>query len=63
VETFFKIKKQPVGAVSWRTSMSQIRFNPESIQRMVVRMAHGIFLRCQRERQLRRQAERQRQPV
>jgi len=25
---FFKIKKQPVGAMGWRTSRFQIRYNP-----------------------------------
>jgi len=63
VEAFFKTKKQPVGTISWRTSMFQIKYNPESIQRMVAEMAYGTFLRRQRERQFRWQAQGERQPV
>ncbi len=47
--------------MSWRTLRFQIRYNPENIQGMVKRMAHCSFLRCQRERELRR-SERQREP-
>nr|AQS29859.1 hypothetical protein [uncultured bacterium] len=43
--------------------MFQIKYNPESIQRMVAEMAYGTFLRRQRERQFRWQAQGERQPV
>jgi len=58
----FQNKKQPVGVMGWRTSMSRIRFNPKSIQGMVVRMARRSYLRCQCEREL-GWPERQREPV
>jgi GNAT superfamily N-acetyltransferase len=32
---FSKIKKQPVGVTSWRTSKFQIKYNPENAQGMV----------------------------
>jgi hypothetical protein len=61
-DMFFETKKQPVGAMSRQTSMSRIRYNPESIQRMMVWMARRIF-RCQRELQLGRLAQGECEPA
>jgi len=39
----FSKQKQPVGAMGWRTFRFRIKYNPESILRMVAQMAHGAF--------------------
>lgn len=41
VEIFFITKNNLVGVVCWWTYMSQVRFNPETIRRMVVWMAYN----------------------